>query len=225
MLLYDLAGADDRRFSPYCWRAKMALAHKGLPFETVATGFTQIAAIGDGSHRTVPVLIDGERQIHESFVIAEYLEDLFADRPSLFGGAGGRAAARLIDGYATSLLVQIGRMVTLDIEAILRPEDRGYFRATREKRFGKPLEEVVAGREDRLAGFRESLLPLRLMLRHQPFVGGAGANYADHILFGTLQWPRVVSSFRLLPEDDPVAVWFERCLDLYDGLGRAQAAA
>jgi glutathione S-transferase len=27
--LYDLAGAeDDRRFSPYCWRVKMALQHK-----------------------------------------------------------------------------------------------------------------------------------------------------------------------------------------------------
>ena len=33
--LYDLAGAeDDRRFSPYCWRTKMALKHKGLEFET-----------------------------------------------------------------------------------------------------------------------------------------------------------------------------------------------
>ena len=32
--LWDLAGAeDDRRFSPYCWRVKMALAHKGLEFE------------------------------------------------------------------------------------------------------------------------------------------------------------------------------------------------
>jgi hypothetical protein len=30
--LYDLAGAEtDRRFSPYCWRARMALVHKGLP--------------------------------------------------------------------------------------------------------------------------------------------------------------------------------------------------
>ncbi|MDE1903950.1 MAG: glutathione S-transferase N-terminal domain-containing protein, partial [Alphaproteobacteria bacterium] len=34
--LFDLAGADDdRRFSPYCWRVKLALAHKGLPVETV----------------------------------------------------------------------------------------------------------------------------------------------------------------------------------------------
>jgi hypothetical protein len=28
--LYDLAGAElDQRFSPYCWRTRMALAHKG----------------------------------------------------------------------------------------------------------------------------------------------------------------------------------------------------
>ena len=34
--LYDLAGAEaDRRFSPFCWRTKMALAHKGLDVETV----------------------------------------------------------------------------------------------------------------------------------------------------------------------------------------------
>jgi hypothetical protein len=31
MQLYDLAAAEpERRFSPYCWRIKMALAHKGL---------------------------------------------------------------------------------------------------------------------------------------------------------------------------------------------------
>ena len=33
--LYDLAGEDAAlRFSPFCWRTKMALKHKGLPFET-----------------------------------------------------------------------------------------------------------------------------------------------------------------------------------------------
>jgi len=36
MKLYDLAGAeDDLRFSPNCWRIKMALEHKGLTVETV----------------------------------------------------------------------------------------------------------------------------------------------------------------------------------------------
>src|ERR1043165_4592545 len=40
--LYDLAAAeDDRRFSPYCWRTKMALKHKGLEFETLPWRFTE----------------------------------------------------------------------------------------------------------------------------------------------------------------------------------------
>jgi hypothetical protein len=37
--LYDLAGADpDLRFSPYCWRTRLALAHKGLEVETSYSG-------------------------------------------------------------------------------------------------------------------------------------------------------------------------------------------
>ena len=37
--LYELAGADEnRRFSPYCWRARMALAHKGLEVESAYPG-------------------------------------------------------------------------------------------------------------------------------------------------------------------------------------------
>ena len=34
--LYELAGADEnRRFRPYCWRVRMALAHKGLEVESL----------------------------------------------------------------------------------------------------------------------------------------------------------------------------------------------
>ena len=44
--LYDLAGAEaDRRFSPFCWRIRMALAHKELPVETVAWRFTEKEAL------------------------------------------------------------------------------------------------------------------------------------------------------------------------------------
>jgi glutathione S-transferase len=42
MILYDLAGADpDLRFSPFCWRTRFALAHKGLPVETIPWRFTE----------------------------------------------------------------------------------------------------------------------------------------------------------------------------------------
>ncbi len=61
--LYDLAGAEpDRRFSPYCWRIKMALAHKGLEFETIPWRFTDkdIDVAPAGKAGRVPVLVDGE---------------------------------------------------------------------------------------------------------------------------------------------------------------------
>ena len=60
--LYDLAGAEpDRRFSPYCWRIRMALAHKGLAVETIPWRFTDKAEIVASGQKFVPVLVDGDR--------------------------------------------------------------------------------------------------------------------------------------------------------------------
>jgi glutathione S-transferase len=62
MQLYDLAGADlERRFSPYCWRIKLALMHKGLPFDTIPWRFTEKRAIAFSGQGRVPVLIDGDQ--------------------------------------------------------------------------------------------------------------------------------------------------------------------
>lgn len=225
MLLYDLAAADGRRFSPFCWRIKMALAHKGLAFETVATPFTAIADIPGGGHRTVPVLDDGGRQVRDSFAIALYLEETYPDRPSLFGGPAGLAAARFVDAWTLSVMARISRVILLDIHDTLAEPDRAYFRASREKRFGTTLEAFVADRDAHVAALRDALLPLRLMLRSQPFVCGDAPAFGDHMAFGMLQWPRVASPVAILADDDPVRAWFERCLDLYGGLGRAEPAA
>ena len=85
--LYDLAGAeDDRRFSPYCWRAKMALKHKGLEFETIPWRFTDKAAIAASGSSTVPVLVDGGQTIADSWRIALYLDEAYPSRPAqMFG--------------------------------------------------------------------------------------------------------------------------------------------
>jgi len=65
--LYDLAGAEpERRFSPYCWRVKMALAHKGLPFDTIPWRFTDKDAIAFSGQGRVPVLIDGDQIVFDS---------------------------------------------------------------------------------------------------------------------------------------------------------------
>lgn len=221
--LHDLAGADGRRFSPHCWKTRMALAHKGLAFEAVPTKFTEIRSRCGGAFRTVPILEDGERQIVDSWAIAEYLEQAYPDRPSLFGGPAGHAHARFVQNWAqTQLHPQIARLIIHDIHEHLAPEDHGYFRDSREKMFGASLEQVQAGRDDRLAGFRAALEPARQTLKAQPFLGGAAPLYADYVLFGPLQWARVTGRIDLLAADDPVRDWFLRLADLHDGLGRSQ---
>jgi glutathione S-transferase len=228
IVLYDLAGADQAlRFSPYCWRTRMALAHKGLPVETVPWRFTDKDVIAFSGQGRVPVIRDGETVVSDSWAIACYLEAHYPERPSLFGGVAGQAHARLINAWAdTAVLGSAARLVVRDILAVLAPKDLEYFRSSREQRFGMTLEAVQEdGRANRVQAFRDSLAPARLVLRGQPWLGGATPSYADHILFGTLQWPRCVSGFEMLEGDDPVLAWQERALDLYGGLGRGALRA
>jgi glutathione S-transferase len=226
-LLYALCGADpDCRFSPHVWKVAMALAHKGLDFEEVPTPFTAIKAVEGGFSATVPVLNDGGHLLRDSYDIAVYLEETYPDRPSLFGGEGGKAISRGIEGF-TQFAIQsaLARIVVKDIHDRLAPADQAYFRASREARLGRTLEAVEAASGEELAAFPAKLEPMRHVLRHQPFLGGERPLFADYILFGALQWARVTSPKPILAEDDPVRDWFERCLDLYEGLGRRVRAA
>ncbi|GIT26503.1 MAG: hypothetical protein CM1200mP41_25470 [Gammaproteobacteria bacterium] len=59
--VYDLCGANDVRFSPYCWRTRMALAHKQLDAEFLAWHFTEQEKLKFSGSRTVPVLVDGDK--------------------------------------------------------------------------------------------------------------------------------------------------------------------
>src|SRR3979490_3204101 len=98
--LFELVGTDaSRPFSPFCWRTRMALAHKGLSAKTIPWCFTEKDAIAPHKSEKVPVLLDGETAIVDSWTIANYLEDTYPDRPSLFGGAGGRALARMLNWW------------------------------------------------------------------------------------------------------------------------------
>lgn len=219
--LYELAGKDGRRFSPNCWRTRMALAHKNLEHRAVPVHFSDIPKIADGKQKTVPVILDGGTVVGDSWKIANYLEETYPDRPSLFGGAGAQALTLFVQSWAADVLHRhIIGLILHDIYLQLDEGDKAYFRSSREKRFARTLEEFQSGRETRVAEFRASLQPIRMVLQTQPWLGGATPLYADYLIFGAFQWARMVSDFVLLPPDDAVSQWFERCLDLFDGLGR-----
>lgn len=227
ILLYDLVGRDTTRpFSPHCWKVVMALAHKGLDISTVPTRFLEVPAVEGGVSKTVPVIRDGETVVADSFAIALYLDEAYPDRPTLFGGEGGKAMARFIERWSqVTIHPYVTTAAIMDLHAMQDPENAVYFRQSREQRLGKRLEEVMAAREAGLGNFRASLEPLRSTLFYQPFIGGAAPLFSDYIVFGALQWARIGSSYQLLDDGDVVAQWFARCLDLHGGLGRKVAAA
>lgn len=220
--LYDLAAAEDeRRFSPYCWRVKMALAHKGLAFETVPWRFTEKEAIAFSGSATVPVIVDGDRAVADSWAIARYLDDAYPDRPRLFEGTEARTLAFFFKYWCeASVHPPCMRAILMDLYNSLHEKDKAYFRSSREKRFGKTLEQHAADRAGAIAALRAALAPLRPVLAEQPFISGRAPGFADYVLFGTFQWTRAVSPVKLIEPENPLYAWRERMLDLHGALGR-----
>ncbi|MDQ7912049.1 glutathione S-transferase family protein [Pseudomonas sp. 102515] len=225
--LYELTGADDScRFSPYCWRIRLALAHKGLPVETVAWRFHEKEAIAFSGQGKVPVLVDGEQWVSDSWAIAEYLDRQYPELPSLLGDASLTAVTRFVNQWvADSVHPALARLILPDVHAVLEDADQDYFKRTREAAFGVSLDTLAAQRETSLERFGEVLKPLRSTLVAQEYLAGAAPAYADHIVFGAFQWARIVSTQTLLAQDDPIAAWCERMLDAYNGLARQTPAA
>jgi glutathione S-transferase len=220
--MYDLAGTEaNRRFSPFCWRTRMALAHKRLEVETVPWRFTEKDKLPAPNDGRVPVIIDDGKVLHDSSAIADYLEERYPDRSSLFPGAAAHGLTKFVQNW-TETVLQVGliRLVVLDIWKHIGPADQAYFRQSREPRFGARLEDVVKDRDARLPAFRASLDPLRRTVERQPYVSGSAPAYADYVVFGAFQWARAISDFGLIATDDPIFAWRGRMLDLYGGLGR-----
>ena len=215
--MYDLAGADkNRRFSPYCWRIRMALAHKRLNVECMPWHFTEKDKIKFSGQERVPVLIDGSNTISDSWEIAKYLESAYPDRPSLKLDNG---EVLFIKFWSETVLhPELLQLLVLDIHDNLSLEDQSYFRESREKMLGKTLEEVVANRQERLPRLQKLLTPLRSTLSKQEYLSGETPGFSDYIVFGAFQWARCVSGFSILNADDIVYKWRDNMLNIYEGL-------
>ena len=217
-ILYEQVMRDDRRPSPFCWRIRMALAHKGLEYSTVPVKFTDKEKIAFANTKQVPILVDFGEVVTDSWAIAKYLDDnYYQERPLLLGG-GTKFVNQWVDTQLHPVLV---RVVLKDIYDHVDPADREYFRTTREQRFGKSIDAVHAERDKHEQELKRVLGFLREMLRTQPFVCGKSAAYADYIVFGAFQWARTVSPFVFLDSADPIAQWRDRMCRLYGSLANS----
>ncbi|MEM1414961.1 MAG: glutathione S-transferase N-terminal domain-containing protein [Myxococcota bacterium] len=219
--LFELCAADrDVRFSPYVWPVRMALRHKGLPFESVACTFLEKEGIAPSGGSTFPVLQEEERWVPDSLAIARHLERAHPERP-LFGGALGLAQAGLVHALILDRAIRpLFPLIAADVCAALDDPSAAYFRATRTPRVEGSLEDAAEGREDALPRLQAGFAPFRRALDAGSFLSGDAPAYADYGLFGAFQWCRVISPFAPLAGDAVMNAWFERMLDLFGGEGR-----
>lgn len=201
MILYDLDAKHNIRLSPYCWRVKASLRHKGLEWQEKPVAFTDIP---NTPYKTVPILIDGDNIIGESFDIIQYLDLTYPSLKVL----NNHAEAKFFESWCVGTLhAPLAFMVFKDIYDIVLDKDRAYFKETREKRFNMSLETVQNGREERVLAFRALLNPVRQSLKFKPFLGGDTPSYFDYCLWGTLKWGMVVATITLFEADDDIALW------------------
>jgi len=200
----------------------MALAHKGLQSDRRPWRFTEKDRIAFSGQDKVPVLVDNERVISDSWHIAQYLDDQYPTTPQLLGDLAEHQRSEFINLWADHVLLPaIGRIIVLDILNCLAPIDKAYFRNSREKRFGTTLESVAADCQSNVEALQIVLTPLRKMLSEQDYLSGTSPRYGDYCVFGMFMWARCTSKIELVPRSDPIIRWRERLLDAFDGMARS----
>ena len=126
---------------------------------------------------------------------------------------------RMLNWWGDGVIGGMFPLIIADIPLNLKPDDAAYFRRTREARFKRPLEEIMADRDRAVEGFRKSLDPLRLTLKTQAFLGGprelCGLYRVRRVPVGAGGQPVQAAA-----GDDAVYAWRERLLDAFDGLAR-----
>jgi glutathione S-transferase len=143
LTLYDAARC------PYCARARIVLAEKGVEYETVEVDLTDRPAWIYEKNATgrVPVLEEGDWLLPESAVIMEYLDERYPAPALLAADAAERARARLW---------------------IFRHDE-----------FTRPYYALRRGEDGAAGRFAEQLTQLDVALGERPWLGGGEYGLAD----------------------------------------------
>ena len=224
--LWELGGKGARRYSLFSWRTKLALKHKQLEWQSHPVLMSDKRAIAFSGGKTVPVIQDGDTTVRDSWKIAEYLEDRYSDRPSLFGGAIGRGVTQALNTWTDRALVPaMMPVIVADLYERIDAADQPFFRTMFEGFLKSTLEDARGKRQEFAKRLERVVEPWQAALKRQPFVCGAAPAYGDYILFSVFQWARITSPQDVLHNTDPLHAWRERILDLHAGFARATPTA
>ena len=207
--VYDLAGADSLRFSPFCSRTKAALRYKGLDYTTLPIRFCDKDKLAFSKQDRVPVIRDNDTVVSDSWKIAEYLEDHYPEA-KLFPGPGMKEACRFFNLYIDNTLhPALFPVLVHDIFEKIEPVDRDYFRENREARLGATLEDIATRRDDFRPRLKSVLADLEAVALGHEYLFEV-FTYADVCLFGSFTFAMRVSDEPLFDATPSLARWWER---------------
>ncbi|KAG0215425.1 hypothetical protein BGX28_010130 [Mortierella sp. GBA30] len=196
--LFELVDGKTRTisFSPAVWRAKFALHHKNVKYESVPLTFLEIPltitkACPNVPTPTVPTLqLDDGQGLPDSFAIAEYLEEKYPDRPLLFGATESeKNLQRFFELYVQRKLhPAIQRMVFQPMYEMQDSENAHYFRTSREKSSGRPHQEIGGDRTENLRELKENLGLIHTALHSGEWILGTNPGWADFVLASSFMW-------------------------------------
>ncbi|KAJ7314613.1 hypothetical protein DFH08DRAFT_1087194 [Mycena albidolilacea] len=198
--LFDFDSELETPFSPKVWAIRLLLNYKEIPHKTTYVHFpdigTVLAAAGAPPTRqvaplyTVPAIIDGDKAISDSRLIAGHIERTYPARPVPLQGDAQQLAVRNVEFLFYPLIVP-NTMNHLD------ERDAAYFIQTRRVMFRKELHEICppSRREEAVRAIEAGLIELSDFVgaeSHEGWVFGKdGPAYADFELLRLFLWLKI----------------------------------
>uniref|UniRef100_A0A7N1A7T7 Glutathione S-transferase n=1 Tax=Kalanchoe fedtschenkoi TaxID=63787 RepID=A0A7N1A7T7_KALFE len=178
--------------SPFCARVKIALAEKGVAFESRAedlfNGKSELLLKSNPTYAKVPVLLHNGKSVNESSIIVSYVDETWASPALLPPCAYGKAQARFWADYIDKKVFEAGSSIW---------RSRG--------------EELEVAKKE----FLEIVRTLENELGDKAYFGGESFGYVDILLIGLVSWFDAYErfgSFKVEDESPKFAAWAKKCL-------------
>jgi glutathione S-transferase len=161
--------------SPFSRRARLALAHKGVPFdarEVSADPKLREEALRLVAFKTLPVFVDGDRALGDSAAISRWLDAAHPNAPRLWPH----------DGEGVLVATQTAALVDVVLDSIANVGTRYY--ALREAPAWSNVKGEIIGRAQRAL----DALAARVAQTPTPTILASGWSAADIWLFTAIAW-------------------------------------
>ncbi|KAF4604174.1 hypothetical protein EYR40_001357 [Pleurotus pulmonarius] len=228
IIFYDIPSTlEPQAWSHNTWRVRTssyALNIKGIPYQTVWIEYPDIEALckkigaaptnKEAPLYTLPVIQDTSTGavISDGPLIVEYLDKQYPDTLTLFppGTIALQAGFTAAHGSAIS---PVRQFVIPKVNSRLNPRSEEYFRRTRERAFGKKMEDITPVGEARVvewAKYRDGLGKVDSWFKKSTgrFLMGESITFADVSVVSSLTWLKVIFG-EDSPEWKDIASWHD----------------